>query len=190
MKTKAKKFAQDVRTTWFQDLGCDDNVLIFYSLYDDELYISLGETVERVISDIELVRLNRIGDQALVGKIVSTPSPQAGAVQFNDSFTIVPTTTIIDMAQRKTTTGEGMNTLVDVVHVAIVNGPSVSSKLVYGAAVPVLLVLIILIMCLLANWCCRPAYGYHQPAQRTNKKTEKEEEEELEEEEEEEKEKV
>eukprot|EP00057_Strongylocentrotus_purpuratus_P012397 XP_011666871.1 PREDICTED: uncharacterized protein LOC100888046 [Strongylocentrotus purpuratus] len=185
MKTKAKNFAQDVRVSWFDDVGCDDNVLIFYSLYDDELYISIGETVERVISDIELVRLNGIGDRALVGKIVSTPTPQAGAVQINDSFTIVPTTTITDIAQRKTTTGAGIDTLVNEVHVAIANGPSVSSRLVYGAAVPVLLVLMILTMCLLANWCCRPAYGYHEPAQRTNKTREEEEEEELEKEEEE-----
>ncbi|XP_072029914.1 uncharacterized protein [Amphiura filiformis] len=140
MITKAKLFAEEIRRKWFLDRSCDDNVLLFYTWHTNKLYISLGSKAEEVISDIELARLYRTGK----GIFVKKPTPDLG-----DEDETQP-----KEESNITTTYLGMDALVRQTHAGIMNGYSMTSRMVFSITIPILLVLTIILMCLISNCCC------------------------------------
>ncbi|PIK41529.1 hypothetical protein BSL78_21609 [Apostichopus japonicus] len=132
---KCDLFAQSLRDSWFDDDACDDSTLIFFSFHYKQLSLSIGEQVEIVFSDLEIAALSKLS-QDVLGE---------GAFKRNQIA-----------ASNSTQTFLGLEQVIEQLHAGILNGPSITSTVLYLIVVPVVLIMLITVMCLLANWCCRP----------------------------------
>lgn len=118
------------------------------SLFILQLYISLGSLAEKVISDIELARLYETGKRFFVRK-----------PKLDDGIDKDPR-----LESNTSTTYLGMDALVRQTHACIMNGSSVTSRVVFSITIPILLVLTLIIMCLISNCCCAQDFLYDPTA--------------------------
>ncbi|XP_022093635.1 uncharacterized protein LOC110980889 [Acanthaster planci] len=148
INVKAANFAKATREKWFSDLGCDDNALIFYSRFSNELYISIGEEMKGVVSDLELASLYRLGEEFFTVK--------SSEDQGNDHNQTTPAGT--------SATYEGLKAVVDHLNEAILNGPSITSDVVFAFSIPLLLLGMMTAMCLISNICCAQDMTVPEPS--------------------------
>lgn len=137
---KCHTFAQSLRSHWFDNHTCDDSSLIFFSFHYKELSLSLGGETESVFSDLELAALMKLSHNVL------------GEKAFEKSET--------SLSPNTTQTFIGLEQVLAQLHDGIANGPSMTSAILYSIVVPVSLVVLMAIMCLLANIWCRPPLEY------------------------------
>ncbi|XP_038064338.1 uncharacterized protein LOC119734832 [Patiria miniata] len=160
LNVKAANFAKATRAKWFSGLGCDDNALVFYSRFSNELYISIGETVEGVVSDLELASLYRLGEQYLTVDD-SSSSSQRGA---GDEGQTTPSSSAV--------THDGLVAVVSNLNEAILNGPSISSDIIFAFSIPLLLLVVLTVMCLVSNICCAQDISVPEPSVSRRSRTE------------------
>lgn len=130
-----ERFAKSLHADWQVDDGCNDSALIFFSFHFKELSLSIGDKIEKVFSDLEIAALFKLSKDVLGEKAFK--NHQDTSTNFTQTFI-------------------GLEKVVEQLQAGILNGPSITSTLLYLIVVPIVLIILWAIMCLLANWCCRP----------------------------------
>lgn len=100
-----------------------------------QLSLSIGDKIEKVFSDLEIAALFKLSKDVLGEKAFK--NHQDTSTNFTQTFI-------------------GLEKVVEQLQAGILNGPSITSTLLYLIVVPIVLIILWAIMCLLANWCCRP----------------------------------
>ena len=118
-------------------------------LFLHQLYVSIGEKMEEVVSDLELASLYRLGDRYF-GQLSQEDVAESGEPTPASTAAIY----------------SGLDAVVRQLNEAILNGPSITSDTIFAFAIPVLLVAVLTVMCLISNvWCAQditvpePAHG-------------------------------
>ncbi|XP_077980411.1 uncharacterized protein LOC144435679 [Glandiceps talaboti] len=127
-RQRARDFAEDLRKEWFGSGVCQDNAVILYSLTEKELFIAIGKTTSKVVSDIELGQIYHKASDYFRSPNVKN---EQGESQLYDGFVYVLTE----------------------LHQAIDNDWFLTYGLAYAITISIATVLLFSTMCLIANCC-------------------------------------